>query len=117
EISGLRLRHVVEVRHQSFRDPAFFDLLREHGAALAQVDDAKAPGFDEATADFAYLRLRRSAESEAIGYPPEALDDWARRLAGWAAAGRDCFCYFINGAKIRAPAAAQALIQRLSDEP
>ncbi|MBV9150692.1 MAG: DUF72 domain-containing protein, partial [Alphaproteobacteria bacterium] len=28
--------------------------------------------------------------------------------------GRDVFLYFINGAKVRAPAAAHALIERLS---
>jgi uncharacterized protein YecE (DUF72 family) len=31
-----------------------------------------------------------------------------------AAEGRDVFLYFINGAKVRAPAAAQALIEKLS---
>src|SRR5438270_706032 len=68
---------------------------------------------DEAPADFAYLGLRRCAEAEPTGYPEGALDEWAERLTGWAAEGRDCFLYFINGAKTRAPAAAQALLQRL----
>jgi len=113
EIGGRAIRHVVEVRHQSFRTPEFFDLLREHRIAVARVDDAKHPAFDELTADFVYLRLRRCAEEEPTGYPPAALDDWAERARGWAAEGRDVFLYFINGAKVRAPAAAQALIQRL----
>jgi uncharacterized protein YecE (DUF72 family) len=65
------------------------------------------------TADFVYLRLRRCAEEEPAGYNPDALDRWAERLRAWSAEGRDCFLYFINGAKIRAPAAAQALIARL----
>jgi uncharacterized protein YecE (DUF72 family) len=113
EIGGRALRHVVEVRHQSFRTPQFFDLLREHRAAVALVDDAKHPAFDELTADFAYLRLRQCAETEPTGYAPAALDDWAAQARGWADEGRDVFLYFINGAKVRAPAAAQALIQRL----
>jgi uncharacterized protein YecE (DUF72 family) len=113
EIGGRALRHVVEVRHQSFRTPAFFDLLREHRAVAAIVDDEKHPAFDELTGDFAYLRLRRCAEDEPTGYPPAALDDWAAKARGWAAEGRDVFLYFINGAKVRAPAAAQALLQRL----
>ena len=113
ELAGRTLRHVVEVRHPSFRVPSFIDLLREHRIALAQVDDAKYPAFDELTADFAYLRLRRCADAEPTGYPPDALDHWAGRLKGWAAEGRDCFLYFINGAKIRAPAAAQGLLARL----
>jgi uncharacterized protein YecE (DUF72 family) len=115
ERGGRALRHVVEVRHPSFRTPAFTDLLRERGVALASVDDEKYPAFDEPTADFAYLRLRRCAEAEPEGYPPDALDRWVGRLRAGAKEGRDCFLYFINGAKIRAPAAAQALIRRLAD--
>jgi uncharacterized protein YecE (DUF72 family) len=114
EIGGRPLRHLVEVRHQSFRSPAFTDLLREHRVAVAMVDDAKFPAFEEVTADFAYLRLRRCVEEEPTGYSPEALDAWAERARGLAADGRDVFLYFINGAKVRAPAAAQALIEKLS---
>src|ERR1700687_2593264 len=113
EIGGRRLRHVIEARHQSFAAPALTALLREHRVALARVDDAHHPEFAELTADFAYLRLRRCTEAEPTGYKPDALDRWAERLRAWSAEGRDCFLYFINGAKIRAPAAAQALIQRL----
>ena len=113
EIRGRALCHVVEVRHQSFRASEFFDLLREHRVAVAIVDDGKFPAFDELTGDFAYLRLRRCVEEEPTGYSPAALDDWADRAKGWAAEGRDVFLYFINGAKVRAPTAAQAFLQRL----
>lgn len=113
EIDGRALRHVVEVRHTSFRNPAFIELLREHRVAVALVDDAKHPAFTDLTADFAYLRLRQCADDEPTGYNPEALGQWAAQLRGWSEEGRDCFLYFINGAKIRAPAAAQALIVRL----
>jgi uncharacterized protein YecE (DUF72 family) len=113
ELGGRAIRHVVEVRHDSFRTPEFTDLLREHKVAVALVDDTKHPAFEELTADFAYLRLRRCAEAEPTGYPPDALDRWAGQLRRWSEAGRDAFLYFINGAKIRAPAAAQALIGRL----
>jgi len=101
------------VRHDSFRCAAFTDLLHEHRVAVAQVDDAKFPAFEEVTADFAYLRLRRCVEEEPAGYPAEALDHWADHARALAAEGRDVFVYFINGAKIRAPHAAMALIQRL----
>jgi uncharacterized protein YecE (DUF72 family) len=112
-IDGRPLRHVIEARHKSFDSPAFADLLRERGVALARVDDSHYPEFAELTADFIYLRLRRCAEEEPTGYQPDALNSWAERVEGWAAEGRDVFLYFINGAKIRAPAAAQALIGRL----
>jgi uncharacterized protein YecE (DUF72 family) len=113
ERGGRALRHVVEVRHDSFRGSEFTGLLRERRIAVAWVDDKKYPAIEEATADFSYLRLRRCVESEPAGYPPDALDGWAGRLRAWSEAGRDCFLYFINGAKIRAPDAAQALIERL----
>jgi uncharacterized protein YecE (DUF72 family) len=116
ELGGRPIRHVVEVRHDSFRCPEFVELLRECRVAVAAVDDAKHPAFEDLTADFAYLRLRRCVEAELTGYPPAALDRWAEQLRGWSEAGRDVFLYFINGAKVRAPAAAQALIGRLQGE-
>jgi uncharacterized protein YecE (DUF72 family) len=109
------LRHVVEVRHRSFVSPVFTDLMRRHEVAVAVVDDDNYPAFGEATADFVYARLRRCTEAEPTGYPPDALDAWAecfRRQSDETE--HDCFVYFINGAKVRAPAAAQALIERLS---
>jgi uncharacterized protein YecE (DUF72 family) len=114
ELGGQRLRHVIEARHKSFVAPECIDLLREHGVALARVDDAHYPEFAETTADFLYLRLRRCSEAEPAGYPPDALDHWAEQAKGWAAEGRDVFLYFINGAKVRAPGAAQALIRGLA---
>jgi uncharacterized protein YecE (DUF72 family) len=113
-LEGRALRHVVEVRHRSFASPSFMELLRRQQVAVAMVDDDNYPPFDDITGDFIYARLRRCAEGEPAGYPPEALDDWAERFRGLSAQGaRDCFVYFINGAKVRAPAAARALLQRL----
>ena len=114
EVQGQPLRHVVEVRHSSFAEPAFPELLRRHRVAVALVDDEKYPALDHVTADFVYARLRRSTMEEAAGYPAEVLDGWAARAREWQAGGRDCFIYFINGAKVRAPAAAAGLLGRLS---
>jgi uncharacterized protein YecE (DUF72 family) len=113
EADGRALRHVVEVRHPSFAEPGFAELLRRHRVAVALVDDEKYPALDHVTADFVYVRLRRSMLDEPTGYPAEALDVWAKRAREWEAGGLDCFIYFINGAKVRAPAAAAALLTRL----
>jgi len=110
---GRAIRHVLEARHESFADPGFSALMRRHGAAVALIDAENQPAFDEKTADFAYARLKRAAEDVATGYKPKALADWAARAGQWAKS-RDVFVYFINGAKIRAPSAAMALIERLS---
>jgi uncharacterized protein YecE (DUF72 family) len=113
-IDNRRIRHVVEVRHASFAAPGFAGLLRRYGVAVAFVDDAKVPAIDATTTDFTYARLRRCTEEEPTGYSPDALAAWAERARAWSAGTRDCFVYFINGAKVRAPAAAQALIHLLS---
>ena len=112
-IEARALRHVVEVRHQSFASASFAELLRQHAVAVALVDDDNYPAFDAITGDFVYARLRRCVEGEPAGYPPDALDNWAERFRRQGV--RDCFVYFINGAKVRAPAAAQALLQRLAN--
>jgi uncharacterized protein YecE (DUF72 family) len=51
-------------------------------------------------------------EKVKTGYKPAELDKWAKKAKAWAKKG-DVFIYFISGAKIRNPAAAQALIERL----
>ncbi|MCO5555088.1 hypothetical protein L7F22_008628 [Adiantum nelumboides] len=101
-------------RHESFRDPAFTALLREHGVALVLSDSAGTwPVFDEVTADLVYLRLHGQGELYAGGYTAEALDGWAERIRGWRDAGHDVVCYFDNDAKVHAPTDALALIDRL----
>ena len=112
-IEDRTLRHVVEIRHPSFASASFTDLLRRHQVAVALVDDDKYPAVDEVTADFVYARLRRCAEGEPTGYPSDALDNWVERFRQQSVC--DCFVYFIDGAKVRAPAAAQALLQRLTN--
>ncbi len=116
EIDGRPLRHVVEIRARGGVPQPILDLLRRHRVTLAMVDDDNFPS-REITGDFVYARLRRCAAEEPAGYPPDTLDAWAHEFRELAAQGeRDCFVYFINGAKIRAPAAAQALLQRLAEQ-
>ncbi|HXJ02558.1 MAG TPA: DUF72 domain-containing protein [Micropepsaceae bacterium] len=112
ELDGLKLRHALEVRHPSFADKKFYDLARRYNAAIVFADDDDFPGIDEPTADFTYARLMRTKEDVETGYTNAELDGWARRARTWAKHG-EVFLYFISGAKVRAPAAAQALIERL----
>ena len=133
ELDGLKLRHVVEVRHESFATPEFVELLRRHGVALALVDGEDRPVHCDITADFIYARLERAVEAEPAGYPAKDMKVWAKRFQTWAGgavpsdvthvhpdqperkAGRDCFVYFISGAKVRNPAAAQRMLKVLAD--
>jgi len=114
EVGGLPLRHALEVRHASFKDPRFYDLARRHKVAIVFADDDSFPAIEEPTADFTYARLMRTKEDVETGYTPAELEGWARRARTWTGHG-DAFVYFIAGAKVRAPAAAQALIRTLAD--
>src|SRR5699024_9451160 len=79
------LRHAVEIRHRSFMQEDFIELLRKHRIALVVADTAgKWPLVEELTADFMYLRLHGDKELYASGYDDAALDDWARRIRAWA---------------------------------
>ncbi|MEJ7776317.1 MAG: DUF72 domain-containing protein [Sphingomicrobium sp.] len=113
ELDGIPLRHAIEPRHESFRDEHFFDLCRARDVASVYGDDDEFPCIDADTASFAYARLQRTREEVPTGYEPGRLDDFAAKAKGWVAAGRDGNLFMISGAKVRAPAAALALQERL----
>ncbi len=109
------LRHALEVRHPSFTDPAFLDVLRAHGIAVVIADAAATwPYLEHVTAEFAYVRLHGGTELYVSGYTDEALDAWAARIRGWTAEGIDTYAYFDNDAKVKAPHDAIALADRLA---
>lgn len=110
---GVLLRHALEVRDKSFADPAFIDLARARNMAVVFADSYDFPSIEAQTADFTYARLQRAIDDVETGYDPEAIDGVAEQARVWAEGGRDVFVYFISGAKVRNPAAAQALIARL----
>ena len=116
QVDGLALRHVLDVRHDSFESPAYLELARRYGCTTVHTDAGKFPAIADAHSDLAYLRLMRSAADCPTGYAHEALAQWAQGARAWTAhsAAREVFIFFINGAKERAPAAATELIKLLS---
>ncbi len=112
EKDGLRLRHAVEVRSPSFQTPAFYDLARAAGVAIVHAQDEDFPRIDEATADFTYARFMATAEDNPEGVTEAERAALAKQAKAWAKRG-DVFAFFISGAKVRNPAAAQALIRTL----
>jgi uncharacterized protein YecE (DUF72 family) len=118
-VLGKPIRHAVEVRHDSFRNPDFVALAREHGVAIVIAGDSAYPEIAEPTAPFVYARIMGTREAEPAGYSEDALARWAGRASGWAAngPGRDVFLYVISGCKERNPAAAAAIIERLEHQP
>jgi len=115
ELAGRPLRHVLDVRHESFADPRYLPLARRYGCVTVHTDSPKYLNLVDAEAPFAYLRLMRSHADCPTGYPPQALDQWAAGARAWAGGTRprEAFVFFINGDKERAPAAALALLERL----
>lgn len=130
EKDGREMRHVVEVRSETFLAPEFVDLLRKHEVAVVYADSDDYPAIADVTAPFVYLRLQRTQEEIDTGYASDDLDRWAARAKAFASGGapddlvrfhrkpaarkkRDVFVYMIAGAKVRAPAAAMALIERI----
>lgn len=130
-LDGHRLRHVVEVRNDSFKTPEFIALCRKDNVAICYAEHDSYTEIADITGDFIYARLQKGDEKLKAGYPPKALDAWAARAKTWAKGGtpadlprvdkkaapaktpRDTFIYFIHEAKVRAPAAAMALIERV----
>jgi uncharacterized protein YecE (DUF72 family) len=127
-----RLRHCVEVRHESFVDAAFIRLLRKHRIGWVVADTPRPwPLFEDVTADFVYMRLHGSTELYNSRYTPAELARWADCIRAWTAGGqpadarlitdappprraaRDVYCYFDNTDKRHAPDNARELMALL----
>lgn len=129
--NNYRMRHAVEVRHYSFLNPLFVELLRKYNVAIVFADTAgKWPYLEDLTADFVYVRLHGDSELYVSGYDDDALDFWSERIKAWRKGSqpkdklsitddavpnidRDVYVYFDNDAKVRAPVDAKGLISRL----
>lgn len=111
-VAGVPLRHALEVRHDSFDDPAFFALAQQAGAAVVLADHASYPVLHGHDVGFSYMRLMQSQADEPTGYDAAKIAHWAGQAQAMAANG-DMFAFFISGAKERNPAAAQAMIAAL----
>ena len=127
--AGVPLRHVVEPRHESFRNPEFVAMARKAGVGIVFADAEDYPCIADISGDVVYARLQRAREEEPTGYDAAALDRWAEVAKGWTRGEspphscytlepapkqpRETYVFFISGAKVRNPAAARALIERL----
>ena len=131
QVGSLPLRHVLDVRHESFKTPEYLALARRHVLATVFTDSDDHPSFADITGPFVYALLMRTRADLSEGCPPETFAPLAACAGAWRdgcepggvprvepaavmpAAPRDVFMFFISGAKERAPAAAMALLQRL----
>lgn len=131
ERDGVKLTHIVDVRHESFKDPTFIALVRKAGVSVVHTDSPDYPAIGDASGPVSYARLMNAREEEPTGYAPAEIVRWTRVAQDWAAGEtgdafplaapdapgtktpRDVFVFYINGAKVRAPNAAMATIEAL----
>ena len=130
QAGGVALRHVLDVRHDSFRCADYLALARRHGAATVFTDSDDYPSFADLTGGFVYCRMMRTDAQLPEGCTPQALAQIAACARVWQGGGepaglpriepapgpaapRDVFMYFISGAKEKAPAAAMGLLREL----
>jgi len=131
QAQGVALRHVVDVRHDSFKTPEYLALARRYRVATVFTESDDYPAFADLTGDFVYARVMRTDSALPEGCAPQTLDQLAACAHAWCdgaepaglprvepapapGAPRDVFMYFISGAKEKAPAAAMALLRRLA---
>lgn len=130
KLDGLALSHVVEARNETFAVPEFVQLCRKHGVAICVSENENYPIIPDVTGDIVYARLLSGSDDIATCYASRDLDAWAARFAAYAQGGapgdltpidaakpeqkaRDVYAFFIQSGKVRAPAGAMALLERL----
>jgi uncharacterized protein YecE (DUF72 family) len=129
-----RIRHAVEGRHPSFRDPILVELAKTYGIAIVVGDTAgRWPLIEDVTSDFMYLRLHADETKYPKGYTKKSLEYWGHRVKTWAQGQqpddaalvvpgspipmpRTIFTYFDNDVKETAPLNALSMITHLKQE-
>ncbi|UZK65179.1 DUF72 domain-containing protein [Sphingomonas sp. M1-B02] len=128
--AGVKLRHAIQVRHESFAVPEFVAMCRKAGVAIVYADSPSYPAIADVTGDFVYARLEAGEDDNPLCYPEADFPRWTEAAKAWSAGGlpeglpyvgddsaprvpRETFLFFIHGGKVHAPAAAQELIRRL----
>ena len=128
-VEGMKIRHAVEVRHDSFKNPDFVALCRRYDVAIVFGADGEFPLIADITTDFIYARIMGTQAEEKLGYPAATLKSWAQRAKDWEKGEspkadmllappapikkRDVFLFVISGAKEKNPAAAKGIIAAL----
>jgi uncharacterized protein YecE (DUF72 family) len=122
-----RVRHAIEVRHESFATPDFVAQLRAHNVALVVADTADWPYLDQ-TANFSYARLQGAPGAES--YSADQRAERGTWIKAWAEGTplstgpllaapetspppRDVHAFFVSTDKDNAPHNARAVMAQL----
>lgn len=87
-------RHVFEIRHPSWVENNFFEILKAHNIAFCISDTAgRYPYNENLTSDFIYIRLHGGKKLYSSEYSESELQEWANKIRGW---GLEGYIYFDN---------------------
>ncbi|MGC9141641.1 MAG: DUF72 domain-containing protein [Caldimicrobium sp.] len=111
-----KYRCVIEIRHQSFHNKEFIQLLKSYGVCLCFSDCGKRyPSWYEVqTVDFLYLRLHGSPELYVSNYEEEDLEKIVQLIHRFKV--KEVFVYFDNTARGYAITNALTLQEKLKNK-
>jgi uncharacterized protein YecE (DUF72 family) len=102
------IRASFEFRHESWFEEATYAVLRDRNAALCNAESDELTVPDVVTADFVYMRLRKTAYGEADRIAIRG------RVEAMLSAGRDVFLYFKHEETPEGALYAEELLRSIS---
>lgn len=113
------LLHALEVRHHSYVNKEFFDLMKQHNVAIVVGDTAgKWPLIEEVTGSMIYIRLHGDEEAYPNGYTKNALKSWGEKITTFMSSSKidSVYAFCDSDHKIAAPGNAMHLMQAMGVE-
>jgi uncharacterized protein YecE (DUF72 family) len=90
-------RFAVEVRHHSWINDEFFDILARYRIGYVIADSGKRyPSHETVTTDFVYLRFHGREQLYASDYSENILEEYAEKIKGWLSSGKEVWSFFNN---------------------
>ncbi len=90
-------KYAVEVRHKSWITHDFIDLLAQNNIAFVIAESGKRfPNNEIITTDFVYLRFHGRESLYASDYDEHDLKQYAQKIVGWLACGKEVWAFFNN---------------------
>jgi uncharacterized protein YecE (DUF72 family) len=102
EAYSKKARLAFEFRHETWKDPETYSILRNHHCAWGVVEAEDQPAVREITADFCYMRLRKG------DYTKQELQEWGNWIRQQSV---DVYCYLKHDDK--APVLAKMLLETI----
>lgn len=114
-----RLRHALEIRHDSWLSEEAVELLSRLEIAIVAADTAGLHPYSllRTSASLAYVRLHGARRLYEGAYTGAELDAWADRCRAWAAQGAEVYVYFDNDRDAQAPRDALRLQSLIRGDP